>query len=412
MIKIMKIFIINNNLRYKNNFILEKVCKDGGLLIYINIYNVVIDNKPIWESYNLLDLQKKLPIKILYFNEGGELINFLSDLNKSIEIYGDIYFVNYIKEQLKIINNIIKNKISIEKGNANIINESVKNLNVEYNIIKSNTLIIPTEYSKEYKVYTAFKNNHINEIEKFNIISDYDFSLLIKQEENYKEYFLENRLTDLPFYEFGENFPIGEEAAYKKWENFKELLKDYEVNRNIPALNNTSKLSPYINSGIISVEIIWNDLLDLPKEHTLVFKQELLWREFAYHTYYYNPSMIYTSLNEKFEKIPWKYNEDNKNYDKWENGETGFLMVDAAMKELNTTGYMFNRCRMLTASFLIKNLQVHWHIGANYFMKKLLDGDYVINAFNWQWVNGSGRDAAPYFRIFNPNLQLEKFDKD
>lgn len=418
----MKIFIINNNLRYKNNFILEEACKYGGLIIYIEIYTLTAtSNKYIWESYNLLELEKKLPLKILYFNDYYiDLIYFLCDLNEPIEIYGDIYFINSIKQQIKITKDIVENKIPIGEGHEditkNIINEASKRninkLNIEYFFLKSNNLINPTLYEKEYKVYTAFKNNFINKIEKFNIIKEYDFTLLIEKQNNYEEYYVENKLKDLLTYEFSENFPIGEEAAYNRWEDFKDFLKDYEINRNIPSLNNTSKLSPYINSGIISIEIIWNDLLNLNNEDTLIFKQELLWREFAYHTYYYNPSMIYKSIDEKFEKIPWKYNEDNENYNKWEKGKTGFLMVDAAMKELNTTGYMFNRCRMITASFLIKNLQVHWYIGAGYFMNKLLDGDNVINAFNWQWVNGSGRDAAPYFRIFNPMLQLEKFDKN
>jgi deoxyribodipyrimidine photo-lyase len=407
----MKIFLINNNLRYKNNLLLEEACKDGGLIIYLSMRYGENSNKYIWESYNLLNLQKQLPIKILYFDGEVELINFLINLeDKNFEIYGDIYFIR----EFQLIVNIYKQKDKDKSFNLQDYPEKffekINTLNIEYNIIKSNLLIDTYEYTKEYKVYTAFKNNFINTIGKFNIIEEYNFKKITNN--NYKEYFLENRLKDLPLYDFQENFPIGEEAAYKRWEDFKDSLKDYEVNRNIPALNNTSKLSPYINSGIISVEIMYNELLNINSAHTLVFKQELLWREFAYHTYYYNPSMIYNSLNEKFENIPWKYNEDNPPYDKWTKGETGFMMVDAGMRELNTSGYMFNRCRMLVASFLIKNLQIHWYIGAAYFMEKLLDGDYVINSFNWQWVNGSGRDAAPYFRIFNPILQLEKFDKD
>jgi deoxyribodipyrimidine photolyase len=403
-----KIFLINNNLRYKNNFILEEAFKYGGLIIYINPYMSWMEkNKYIWESYNLLDLQKKLPVKILYFFLWDrEIINFLINLEEDFQIYGDVYFIR----ELKKIINIYKQE---KNENSNKFHEDFQKLNIEYHVVKSNTLLIPTSYKKEYKVYTAFKNNFINNIGKFKIIEDYDFSQL--KNNNYEEYYVENKLKelkDLPPYKFSEDFPIGEEAAYKRWEDFKDSIKDYEVNRNIPYLNNTSKLSPYINSGIISVEIIWNELLKMDPAPTLVFKQELLWREFAYHTYYYNPSMVSHSINEKFEKIPWKYKEDNPPYDKWEKGETGFMMVDGGMRELNTTGYMFNRCRMIVASFLIKNLKVHWYVGANYFMRHLLDGDYVINAFNWQWVNGSGRDAAPYFRIFNPILQLEKFDKD
>lgn len=448
----MKIFIINNNLRYKNNFILEEVAKHGGLIIYINRYgyNNNSSNKYIWESYNLLNLQKKLPLKILYFEREVELINFLINLEDiNFEIYGDIFFINEIKILIDDFRKEEKDEWDLGNHSQEFY-ENINKLNVVYNITKSNNLISYQEHSlKEYKLYKGFKNCYIDNIIKFNIVEDYHFELAIQKQNNYikiyskikdftiykfttsyEEYYIENKLKNLPPYEFSENFPIGEEEAYNRWNEFKDSLKNYEVNRNIPSLNKTSKLSPYINSGIISIEIIWNELLEITPEYTLIFKEELLWREFAYHTYYYNPNMIDNSIYEKFEKIPWHqlydsdndyiYNEitkellDNKAslFNKWKNGETGFLIVDAAMKELNTTGYMFNRCRMITACFLIKNLKVYWTLGMFYFMEKLLDGDYIINSFNWQWVNGSGRNSLPYFRVFNPIAQLEKFDKN
>lgn len=400
----MKIFLINNNLRYKNNFILQEFFKEGNLLIYINIYTDY-SNKYIFESYHLLELEKKLPIKILYIDD---FINFFKNLKftikKSIELYGDLFIINWIKS---VINGMIKNYSNNLEYSKDIGMFLEKNIN--FHILKSNLLI--ESYVKEYKAFKAFKNYYMNKIEKFNIIEYYDLSKKFNIIKEFKEYFLETQLKNLKTYTFN-NFPLGEEEAYNRWNKFKKILKNYEDNRKILIFNKTSNLSAYINSGIISIEIIWNELLDLNPEHTLIFKEELLWREFAYETYYYIPSMIFHSVNKKFENIPWKYAEDNPDYNKWTKGETGFLLVDAAMKELNTTGYMFNRCRMVTSFFLIKNLKIHWLMGANYFMEKLIDFDYVLNSFNWQWVNGSGRNPNPYFRIFNPTLQLKNFDKN
>ncbi len=380
----MKIFLINNNLRYKHNFILQDFFKHGNLLVYVNIYSQG-SSKYIFEGHHILSLQKQLSVKILYFHSEAQFIKFLQNLKTNIQLYGEIFFINWIQDFLT------KNKII--------------DISIDFNVTKSNILL--QSYQKQYRVYTPFKNAHIDKIELFDIIHQYEVTS--PKHNSYKQHFCEHQLTHLPEYNFKE-FPIGEQSAYNRWNYFKSIIKDYKEGRDTPSTQHTSRLSAYINAGVLSVEVLWNESLKLPTDHALLFRQQLMWRDFAHHTYYYIPSMIFTSIYSKFENIPWKY--ESEEFEKWKLGQTGFLMIDAAMIELNTTGYMFNRCRMLTASFLIKNLKIYWLTGANYFMEKLIDFDYILNSFNWQWVNGSGMDSAPYFRIFNPYLQLEKFDKN
>lgn len=182
-------------------------------------------------------------------------------------------------------------------------------------------------------------------------------------------------------------------------------LKDYASSRNLPALNKCSKLSPYFRFGVFSPRIIYHSALP---HNASQFILELLWREFAYHVMYFNQDLDKHELKPKYADFKWEY--DNKKLHKWQKGETGFSFVDAGMKELWTSGFMHNRVRMVAASFLVKNLLIDWKLGEQWFFDTLVDADAAVNPFSWQWVFGSGFDAAPYFRIFNPELQREKFD--
>ena len=138
------------------------------------------------------------------------------------------------------------------------------------------------------------------------------------------------------------------------------------------------------------------------------YAKEIAWRDFAYHLLYHFPQTISTPLNQKFEKFPWAHNE--KELLAWKKGQTGYPIVDAGMRELWRTGWMHNRVRMIVASFLVKHLRIHWIEGAKWFWDTLVDADLASNTMGWQWAAGCGADAAPYFRIFNPTLQGEKFD--
>ena len=209
-------------------------------------------------------------------------------------------------------------------------------------------------------------------------------------------------LLDLNNYGFIEND--------KKIGSFKlnsEIVTKYAETRNFPSINSTSKLGPYLRFGTVSVRKIVTGLLKF-KDQT--FLNEIIWREFFMQILFHFPHTSTKSFKPKYDKIVWL--DDPKSFDAWKNGETGFPLVDAGMKELNKTGFMHNRVRMITASFLCKHLLIDWRLGEKYFALKLNDYEMASNVGNWQWASGSGVDAAPYFRIFNPHTQIVKFDKN
>lgn len=209
----------------------------------------------------------------------------------------------------------------------------------------------------------------------------------------------------------------GENTAKDKLAHFlKHLVKGYKIERNYPAHDQTSKLSPHLHFGEISPIQIWHAALHKKNENPSLaedidhFLSELAWREFSYHLLYYFPSLAESAFKPKFNDFPW---HDNDHYlTQWQKGKTGYPIVDAGMRELWETGWMHNRVRMLVASFLVKDLLLPWQSGERWFWDTLVDADLANNAASWQWVAGSGADAAPYFRIFNPILQGQKFDPD
>ncbi len=185
------------------------------------------------------------------------------------------------------------------------------------------------------------------------------------------------------------------------------LIGNYEATRNFPAIQpGTSRLGPHLRFGTVSVRMILNKVITEKNE---VFWNELIWREFFMQILWHFPHTTNQSFRPKYDRIEWRNNEDE--FKKWTQGKTGYPLVDAGMRQLNTTGYMHNRVRMLVASFLCKHLLIDWRWGEAYFAEKLLDYDLSANVGNWQWAAGSGVDAAPYFRIFNPTTQINKFDK-
>ena len=185
------------------------------------------------------------------------------------------------------------------------------------------------------------------------------------------------------------------------------LIEGYEDTRNFPAIKNgTSKLGPHLRFGTVSIRTMVKKAIAQKNE---VFWSELIWREFFMQILWHFPHTKDKAFKPKYDRIEWRNNEQE--FEKWKTGQTGYALVDAGMRELNTTGFMHNRVRMLVASFLCKHLLIDWRWGEAYFAEKLLDYDMSANEGNWQWAAGSGVDAAPYFRIFNPITQIQKFDK-
>ncbi|MFK8104036.1 MAG: deoxyribodipyrimidine photo-lyase [Saprospiraceae bacterium] len=183
-------------------------------------------------------------------------------------------------------------------------------------------------------------------------------------------------------------------------------LDDYETHRNFPAADGTSYLSPHLRFGTVSTRQIMAKL----KESQAVFLSELIWREFFMQILFHFPKVVDRNFRAKYDGIAWRNNKAE--FELWCQGQTGYPMVDAGMRQLNATGYMHNRVRMVVASFLCKHLLIDWKWGEAYFAEKLLDFELSSNNGNWQWAAGTGCDAAPYFRIFNPESQLKKFDKE
>jgi deoxyribodipyrimidine photo-lyase len=183
--------------------------------------------------------------------------------------------------------------------------------------------------------------------------------------------------------------------------------------RDFPSKNSISFLSPYLKFGQISIHSIWQDIVkdnSLPAQDNNInkFLSELVWREFSNQLLFNNHQMRTKPLNEKYKDFKWIRNDDHLNL--WKNGMTGYPIIDAGMRQLNTMGWMHNRVRMLTASFLTKNLLISWQEGESFFFDRLVDADAANNSNNWQWVAGTGTDSSPYFRIFNPVIQSKKFD--
>ena len=207
-----------------------------------------------------------------------------------------------------------------------------------------------------------------------------------------------------------ETWEPGEPAARRRLREFlDDDLATYDRARDEPAAGATSLLSPRLRWGEVSPYTVWHETVEAG--HGGRFLSELGWREFAWHTLFHFPELATKNLRPEFDAFPWPRLKPT-HLAAWQRGRTGVPLVDAGMRELWTTGYMHNRVRMVAASFLVKNLLIDWRRGEEWFWDTLVDADEANNPFNWQWVAGSGADAAPYFRIFNPELQAKKFDAD
>jgi len=246
--------------------------------------------------------------------------------------------------------------------------------------------------SGNYTVFTPFKNRWLKEFEETGLPAPKkaEFKNLAKISTNFPE------LDSIGF----------ESSSIKVKDYDLSVLDAYAKNRDLPAKDETSYLSVHLRFGTVSIREI------VRKVHKTnpVFLSELIWREFFMQILFHHPRVVNENFRQKYNGIEWRNNEQE--FERWCRGETGYPMVDAGMRQLNKTGYMHNRVRMITASFLCKHLLIDWRWGEAYFARKLLDYELSSNNGNWQWAAGTGCDAAPYFRVFNPAEQQKKFDKD
>ena len=389
--KEISIFWFRRDLRIDDNKGLYYALKDNDSVLPIFIYDK-----------NILDKLKKIDHRIDYINYSiSEINNSLSKKNKSISS-----FYGYPKEVFsKLINKFDVKKVYVNRDYTPysikrdlVIQKLLENNKIQFCDFKDHVLFEKNEIVKDdgtpYKVYTPFSKKWINKMNEQGVASYPSENLIDKLLINNNEF---------------ETKSIGftkSEIKYLKSDTSNEIIKNYESKRNFPSFNGTSKAGVQLRFGTISTRKL---ITKACKSNNNTFLKELIWREFFQQILYHFPKTVTESFKPKYERIEWLNNEND--FKKWCKGKTGYPLVDAGMRELNKTGFMHNRVRMVVGSFLCKHLLIDWRWGEAYFREKLFDYETASNIGNWQWVAGCGVDAAPYFRIFNPHEQLKKFDK-
>lgn len=300
-------------------------------------------------------------------------------------------------------------------------------LGIEVHTSRDHLIFEPGEILKDdgsaYKVYTPFYNKWIKKLREvsFRIGQEYSLDANLRFKLKWSDLFSEGGSLEDKLQFFLQNNgkfvdvevpKSGFAQAIDRVEEFSQVIDQYGKGRDTPSINATSGISHYLKNGSITTSTVIHKLKLLEKERLSdgekMFLREICWREFYYHILYYFPKTEVTAFKDKYQKLKWL--NDAEDIDRWKSGKTGYPIVDAGMRQLNKTGFIHNRVRMIVASFLTKHLLVDWQIGANYFMEKLIDGDLAANTGGWQWASSTGCDAQPYFRIFNPWSQSKKFD--
>ena len=408
------LFIFSNDLRLEDNAALYNASLGKNGLVALFLFN-----KDKWQ------LHYESPLKIKFqLNNLEKIKEELDNLNINLRVLSpklDDENKLILEEALKI--NASKVFINTEYGfNEKQRDENLRKLLadnridlIEFDSSIINPKKIVTGAGTYFKVFTPYSRSFREELNKEYLQC---FPAPVKQQtkigdsDEIPNFELENELkrNALKLYE------PGEKAAIEILENFFEnKISDYKVARDFPAQDSTSKLSVYLSSGIISAKKCVSRLLeiseDTPGTGEYSWFNEIIWREFyKYIIFHYPRVSMRKSFNEKYDQVKWR--DDEEDFVAWTKGETGFPIIDAAMKQLLNTGWMHNRLRMIVAMFLSKNLLIDWKRGEEFFMQNLIDGDHASNVGGWQWSASTGVDAAPYFRIFNPITQSEKFDKE
>ena len=406
------LFIFTNDLRLEDNAALYNASLSKNGLEALFLFN-----KDKWQ------LHYESPLKIKFQLDNLEIIKEeLDNLNINLKVLSpklDDENKLILKEALKI--NASQVFINSEYGfNEKQSNENLRKLLADNRIdlIELDSSIINpkkivTGGGTYFKVFTPYSRSFREELNKEYLQC---FPVPVKQQTKISDsdeipnFELENELkrNALKLYE------PGEKAAIEILENFFEnKISDYKVARDFPAQDSTSKLSVYLSSGIISAKKCVSRLLeiseDTPGTGEYSWFNEIIWREFyKYIIFHYPRVSMRKSFNEKYDQVKWR--DDEEDFVAWTKGETGFPIIDAAMKQLLSTGWMHNRLRMIVAMFLSKNLLIDWKRGEEFFMQNLIDGDHASNVGGWQWSASTGTDAVPYFRMFNPIRQAERFD--
>jgi deoxyribodipyrimidine photo-lyase len=384
------LFWFRRDLRLEDNVGLYHALQSQFLVIPIFIFDEdILDHLPkndarvgfIHESLSKIN-QKLNEIGSSLLIKKGKTQQVWQSLTQEFDIKEVFYNKDYepyaIKRDLAIGQILDQNKIQTHCYKDQVIFE-------ELEITKADGL--------PYTVYTPFKNKWLEKYNTMRPVQEYDAT---------------NQFSN--FYKNNFDFPtleqIGfEESAIKVIPHNLTKVGNYHETRDFPAIDSTSYLSPHLRFGTVSIR----KLVNWAVKKNDVFLSELIWREFFMQILFSFPKVVTQNFKSAYDGIEWR--NDEEDFKRWCSGTTGYPMVDAGMRQLNQTGYMHNRVRMVVASFLCKHLLINWQWGEAYFAQKLLDYDLSANVGNWQWAAGTGCDAAPYFRVFNPEIQLKKFDE-
>ena len=410
---------LRNDLRMDDNPSLKQACIESEEVHCIYIY-----------SPEQIELHNEANSKVEF------IINNLKDLNKSLKEFNIpltiISSKGFNDNAEKIIETIKKRSITkVFWNNVFGADEQKRDLdvkqvlqtnNINYETFDDQVVFAPgtikTGENKPYSVFTPFKRRWI---ENFNIdLLDVEFEYSIKNNtevisnvEDFDFEYKKSHSVDMSLWK------IGEENALSILMNYMdEKIYSYSTDRNDPIIDGTSRLSPYLTMGIISskrciLEALKKNNFELDSGEKGIIKwiDEIVWREFYRNIMFSFPKVSKGMPFQDYTKnIKWRFNEEE--FDAWKNGKTGFPIIDSAMRQLITEGWMHNRLRMVVAMFFTKNMLHDWRLGEAYFMQNLLDGDFSSNNGGWQWSSSTGTDAAPYFRIFNPITQSKNFDSD
>ena len=390
----MNIFWFRRDLRLEDNCGLYKALKAGKKVMPIFIFDKNIINKlpnndarVSFIHQELENINKQLEeigsTVSIYLGTPKDVFNSLSKKHPIDSVFCNHDYEPYaIKRDLEIKEFLLAKNISFKTYKDQVIferNEIIKKDGTPYKVY--------TPYSKKWMETFQLKGIHF-----------------FPSEENLINLTKNNHRPILTLEEIGFKKSSIKVTSYKV---STKLINTYEETRNFPAKDSTSKLGTHLRFGTVSIRKMVDKA---SKSDNITFLKELIWREFFMQILWHFPHTTKDSFKPKYDRILWVNNE--KDFDAWCKGQTGYPLVDAGMRELNKTGFMHNRVRMLVGSFLCKHLLIDWRWGEAYFAEKLHDYEQSSNIGNWQWVAGSGVDASPYFRIFNPTTQIQKFDKN
>lgn len=411
------IYCLNYDTRFKDNPAFFEAVKTKKPVIILYVHENDMESEKFYGSAQKIRIRKALlsfqhTLKNSYKTDilirTGNKLDIIKNLIQQTDATGVYWNRRYLPHHIKIDSEL---------------KAYLKTIHIDALSFKANLLFEPHEIKNQsgdfYKVYTPFKKACIGNgfdappLPSVPSFFGYDIS-------NLNNLCIDSTYPIPKHPDWTSNmlqyWDFSEQGAEKLLSDFiKNGIDGYKEKRNFPSLSHhVSRLSPYLAQGLISPRQIIYALSDVhdskDKDH---FLSELLWREFSYHLIFHAPQMVFSNFKSEWDNFPWQWTEnDQNNFKKWTKGQTGIPIIDAAMMELWKTGYMHNRTRMIVASYLVKHLMIDWKHGEAWFKDTLFDYDTANNIAGWQWVAGSGADAAPYFRIFNPILQSKKFDEN